>query len=757
MSIETTYKTLLTEDFIKEELGKGNAVSAITLENQITTEFADKDLSIPQFKASTFHTSRLESSSATKKNSTFLAMRQDLRALYKNMLELTDVSLKSFERWGLEAENIEKELIDLEERISNLLILTQDTEGFHSILIDNFTDTSKIDLDFTTAELDLQSASIEMGASTGTFNRIFLNDVLLPDDATFKVRTTVNFLARIDAVNALLSNPFEQESETWWTNITMKKREPVVTELTVRLNPDAPITINKIFMELHDSAESSPVSITPLFSTDNVNFLQLPTNTFTIEARTTATFSFSDISAKWIKFILTKRGPDPSSSTEFFSYQFGFKNIKFFTQGFSSTTKQFFVSEPLSVRDIDLSDVLQFERLTLETCERIETNTAIDYFITTSNTPIVPLTVSTDINTTAQWLPITPVNRSTATHPKILDVGEVFERDIGDTETVQISYDGRATDTDFINPAQTFQLLSKVSAGLQDVTVTSTVPRYNFVNSNDRILNYQIKDVDYTGSTPTTGTKLEIEEANVVIFRNVGAQSLDATDVSTKVREIQRGWRFQDPFYTCVIEIQNPDGMEIDVGDKPIVIDDVSYTNKINGTVLTGKTATTDGIHKIKVHKKNWVEIVADAVSLSDLKTKDPLYPFNHKLLIEGYIYVAAYPSTDEQIYQGADVFAETTMKKVSPFDIAHNIAVDNYTVYTLDRDVPNSHAGTNSPTRVFLLKIDENNPDFQNERFVIRFKEINLLQKYLRLRADFSTSDTKVSPELLSYKIKLG
>jgi hypothetical protein len=70
---------------------------------------------------------------------------------------------------------------------------------------------------------------------------------------------------------------------------------------------------------------------------------------------------------------------------------------------------------------------------------------------------------------------------------------------------------------------------------------------------------------------------------------------------------------------------------------------------------------------------------------------------------------------------------------------------------------VPSSHTGGNSPTRVFLLKIDDTNPDFQNERFMIRFKEVNLLQKYLRLRADLSTSNEQISPTLFSYKIKLG
>jgi hypothetical protein len=88
-----------------------------------------------------------------------------------------------------------------------------------------------------------------------------------------------------------------------------------------------------------------------------------------------------------------------------------------------------------------------------------------------------------------------------------------------------------------------------------------------------------------------------------------------------------------------------------------------------------------------------------------------------------------------------------------------NNIAVDKYDVYALDRDAPKSHeiGHINDPTRVFVLKVEEETADFQNERFVLRFKQINELRKFLRLRADFETEDAAISPTLHSYKIKVG
>ena len=766
MAIESTYRTLLIEDFIKNQLSRGVSVSAIDIEDEIDESIAGLDLTNPQFIAEDHHVQRVENSSATKHKDTFLDIRQDLRVLYKDMINLTKTSIEAFERWGLESFSIEKRLIDLEDRIENLLILTQDTQGFSGIIVDNFTDTGKVDLTNSTAEVDIECAAVEMVADPSVFSRIFLNELELPDDVTFKVRTTIDFLSRVDQVEAILSDPFNQESKTWWSNITMRTRGPVTTELTVRLNPDGPIKLSRIFMELHDSAESSPISITPLYTVDNINFNQLPTNTFTIEAKSVAAFSFEEVEAKWIKFILTKRGPDPSGGTEFFNYQFGFKNIRFFEQAFSQDDTQHMITTPLFLTDPDnLDDVVSFDKLTLETCERIETGTAINYFITVSDNAAVPLIANENINETAEWFPISPVNRTIQPHPVILNVGDVTEQTFGDDEVVKVAYDGRATDPDFVNPSASFKLLSKSGTTILDESITATVPRYNFINTNDRILDRQIKDSVYTGS----GTDpLIINEGEILILRNIGAQALDPDDVLNKVREIQRGWGFNDPFYSCVIEIQNPDGMEIDVGDQPITIDDVVFTNKVDSNILTGKTETTTGLHRIKVHKKNWKEfkpdIDTDPVSgpiapvdqLDELIARDPLYPFNHKVIIEGFAYPSNYPETDEKVYQGADIFAELQMMLVSPFDIANNVAVDNFTVYALDRDAPISHTGGNSSTRVFVVKVDDSNPDFQNERFMIRFKEVNALRKYLRLRADLTTTNGKISPSLEGYKIKL-
>lgn len=772
MSIETTYKQLITEEYLRDRLSRGISVSAQDVVDELAAEFESMDLNVPQFNADMHKVERKENASASSFKNTFLTIRQDVRVLYKELINLAQVNSRAFERWDLESNNLEKRLIDLEERIDNLLLLTQDTEGYHSVIIDNFTDTSLVDLDASNIELDLMSATVEMSTSVGegVDERIFLNNLNEVNDVTFKVRTTVDQISRVDAVNSSLTNIFHQESKNWWTSINMKSQKPVTCELLVKLTNGEPIEISRIFMQLHDSSESSPVYITPLYSIDNRTFNQLPTNTYTLEAKTTAVFSFSTIEAKWIKFVLTKRGPDPSSGVDFFSYQFGFKSIQFFKRGFVVDVANTLITEPLYALNPQ-GEVQEFEKLVLETCERLETGTTINYFITASNDPDVPL--DNDLNPQGgPWIPISPIQRATRVHPVIMDVGDILEITIGDTELddsdteiVTISYDGRSTNPDFVNPDADFKLLSRdpgTGNVIQGDRSASSSPRYAFQNSNDRLLNYQIKYTD----NGVSGSALNIDLDNLMVFRNIGAKGFELNDVNNLVRNVQRGWRYEEPYYICVIEIQNPNGMTIDVGDNNIIIDDVSYSNIIDNTILTGKSGIPgdsgrdSGVHSIKVHKNNWREVTPNLNTLTELKAADPLYPYNHKMLIEGYAYGDSYPETEEKLYTGVDLFAGYVMQRISPFDLINNIPANRYDVFALDLDAPKSHDAPNddnNPTRVFLLKIDESNPDFQNERFVIRFNLINELRKYLRLRADLYTENANIGPALHAYKIKLG
>ncbi len=749
MAIDVTYRKLLTEDYLLSELKKGEIPSAEDLSDVVDALLADVDFTLPQFKADNYRAVEDQSSSVSSFNLMQKDLLRDLQALYTEMLMLTEISTQDYERWGLEADTLEKILEKLENRIENLLLLTKDTEGYHSFLVDNFTDWQLIDRDLTTATVDPVGQIVTLGATGNKDTKVYLNS-LPTANLSFKVRNTTDLISRVDAPGQVLGNIFKQSSAIWSTQIIMGKNRPVTCELIVKLG-DLPVKISRILIRLNDSARSSPISVTPLYSNDNFNFSQLPTNTYTQEIRSLATFSFEELEATWIKFILIKNGPDPVSTTSNLVYQFGFREISFFSEAFDSADVQQVYSVPLSVPTAaDPNEVVEFSKVTLEVCERIEPGTTINYYLTASDDPEVPVDVDT------VWVPVTPLSRVTGSQPRVIDLGDIENIEKGVEEIVTISHDPLETDETFINPGSTFHLLSQNADGdILDDIVVADAARYIFTNSHDRILNYQIKTSDYVGSG--TGDILTFDEASLVVFRNVGEKGLDPEESTTRVRDVQRGWKFKDPYYITVIEIKKPEGITIDFGDKPVIIDDIRYTNVVSPKVLSGKTGTKKGVHTIKVHKDNWQSISPNLETLDEIQAEDTLYPYNHKLLIEGYEYPSTYSNNQEKIYLGVDLFASELMKRVSIFDLAHSVQANQYKFFALDRDAPETHTDGNESTSVFVVKVDDANTDFPNEQFVIRFNLVNQRYKYLRFRADLSTTSAKVSPGLDSYKIKLG
>ena len=281
-----------------------------------------------------------------------------------------------------------------------------------------------------------------------------------------------------------------------------------------------------------------------------------------------------------------------------------------------------------------------------------------------------------------------------------------------------------------------------------DETKTTTVNRYLPVNTNDRILNYQFKCPKHSSIADSESDYFLMDPASLVIFRNVGAQGLSSTDTASKTRGVQRGWGFADPYYYCVVDVENPDGLTLDVGDATIWIDDEPKRGR--------QAKLTEGTHRVKVHKSNWYAVEPNKNTLAELIAADPLYPYNHKLLIEGYAYGSSFDDTEDQIYTGVDLFAQSKMQKVKIFDFINSVASNDYTRFAIDYDLAGSYGNTYS-NMVIVIKVDESLSDSVNEQFLIRFRAVDQKFRYIRLRVDFETTDTELTPLLSGYKIKLG
>ena len=288
------------------------------------------------------------------------------------------------------------------------------------------------------------------------------------------------------------------------------------------------------------------------------------------------------------------------------------------------------------------------------------------------------------------WSNITPANRLDTPYPKIIPVGSIESQESGTSVTLDL--------------------------------VTS----FNYKNSGDKLLDYTIQK--QSGD--------EIPTKYITIWRDVGQ-----SDRTILTRESATGWQFDGSFYTTYIKIDNVNGMYIELGD--------TYA-ELDSQQVTGSVFLFAGTHKFKTSKLNWVELdpAFDPLDESEFKNGDPLYPYNHKLLVEGFTYNVSY--TDEKVYFGVDLYASYIMENVSLLDFNYNVKNADYTRYAVVVD-------DTLDTVSFLVKYNNNISDFSNELFYITYKSIQKDKTDIRFRATLKTEDIEVSPILAGYRIKVG
>lgn len=757
MAISDIYATKVLEDIIRGYLEQGTVPTIEQITEDYDAFISTNDIDAPLFDFNDYTVERNESSSASKGTNTFTAIKQDMDILIQAAYQTAQKSTRLFNRWSTKADKIENRIIDMNARIGRLLTITEDTSGFFDSVGDKFTDTSKIDLDLSSnIEINLEQNIVTMSKDTGasgSVTRVFLNDLSQSQSRFSLITNNSKIIRTTKEKNTAGIYAFYDEERFWKNHVyTSEKVTPLLAELTLSLTEA--IDVSVIRFKLHSSESNSGTIITPLYSTDGINYNRLPTTETTLETLGTAEFVFPELSATHFKFILEKQGHDLIDGSGFYIYEFGAKEIAFFKEGFSSDSdsKGTMVSKPLSLTDSDGS-LVTFNKVTLDVCESVPNLTKLDYFVavardldgepswlTTTGFSTDPIVGGVD---TRLWSPISPTSRDESLAPELLDFASLsdFSR-----EGISLSYDRDGGG--FTSPAQTFNVMTTTTVLTgTDEAATNTAGtdnrRYFMPRTSNKILDLQIeKDVN-------------LDLRKIVLWRNVGSKGITPGDTAEQVRGIQKGWEYNAPFYSTVINIENSQGLTIDVGNNPIRIDNVNYTGVIGPNVLS------KGTHKVRIHKDYWREVPPSLTSLSALQAADVLYPYNQKLLIEGYQYDSAW--TEEVKYNGVDRFAGLLCDRVGVFDMIHNIQDTDYSKFALDTDAPATSTFDDPPNEatplsyVFLINSNSAVADFMNEEFVLEFNLTDELYSYIALKAELSTESTLIGPVFDEYKIKLG
>ena len=106
------------------------------------------------------------------------------------------------------------------------------------------------------------------------------------------------------------------------------------------------------------------------------------------------------------------------------------------------------------------------------------------------------------------------------------------------------------------------------------------------------------------------------------VLRNAGNNEVGQNGNALKIRGLDNGWSFNGTRYETIVYVGATDGEVLDFGNTFIFID---------GEEKTGQIVLSAGFHRISVYKENWISL-----DLSRGFILDPLYPYNHKYLVEG-------------------------------------------------------------------------------------------------------------------------
>ena len=734
MKIESVYQILILKRVIDDLLTSGSSLSESNIEENYNA-IVNSGLSTPRFSKDIAKIVYGEEAIADDWKDLLYKAKDDIEVLFSAATDLITTESILSERWDAELTALEKEVKDLTNREQELLHHLSDTTGYFSSVGDDFASENSFKIvdqmspypyellkDYSSvvpARIDVGMHTVSIPPATDgsdTTTKIDLHDID-SQDIKFTVQSLKDMASSVEAKHSELVNIFSPRDKVWKHIVRMKKPGKVTGVLQAKISNNT-VDISKIEINLHTTSPDDSFTITPQYSTDGKNWYFIPNINLMKTGYDTIVYTFSTISTGYIRFIIEKDNYD-YEARGLYTYEFGIEEIRLYNDSFSTTQSAIYQtnwmypkkgSNILEKAAEYLDSEFKFTRASIEVCEDVPEDTEIDYYLSVDQ---------------KSWHPVDPINRPNPVRPVVVDF---TERGTYTVSGVAVAYDSSKTN----DPEEIFpgRYLHMIEPGTNSIYITdsNTFADRPYIPSRIEhgLLDYILHED--THIVPDT----------MLIWRNVG----EVGDTLT-VRDDPRGWRVEGSYYTTVVKINSTSGLDIDLGNREASVD--------GGAPVRGKINIPYGIHTFSTHQDNWAAVDSGATSLSDLIQKDPLYPYNHRLLIEGYSYGSSYDG--ERIYRGVDRFAAYLLK---PTDLRlfKTLPNDEYGRYALVKEI--TYDSSNKYTGI-VVKFDPSNDDFVNEKFV--YELIAAPDKWDKIcfMAILRTRNSAVTPVFSKYVIRLS
>lgn len=230
-----------------------------------------------------------------------------------------------------------------------------------------------------------------------------------------------------------------------------------------------------------------------------------------------------------------------------------------------------------------------------------------------------------------------------------------------------------------------------------------------------------------------------INEPSKVDIRTLKVLRNTSDNLNDYVLGFNKGWNKNSKGeISTTLYVDSLSGISIDFGSKG------AFFNK---KYKTGLVYLPYGYTEFVTNESNWSEVEFDLLDEKSLKSKDMLYPYNHKLLIEGYNYSKSFKGNKP--YQGVKAYFGKLLeyKPIEQFeslDIEDNSFFNCFTIEERD-------------SKLYLkVKVDKSSSTWKSETIKVQFSYQSNLSNVLFVKAVLNTDDEKKSPLIKSFNIRL-
>jgi hypothetical protein len=287
---------------------------------------------------------------------------------------------------------------------------------------------------------------------------------------------------------------------------------------------------------------------------------------------------------------------------------------------------------------------------------------------------------------------------------------------------------------DYLDQSVDYVSFGNSSAAGTSFRVESTQDDYSVVEEPNIL-----DDLDFQ-TEAILNTAIDEDFADVVPIRSIVIKRNLSNNTVDSVYGASPGW-FVDPIteeYTTTVYIDSDEGRLIDFGPTGI---------KVNGVLKKGTVELFQGYSILTTSSANWLEIQGDLTNSDALENADPLYPYNHKYLIEGYNYPMSFRG--EKIYNGVDEYFGRLLEYIPPekFNALDEVGIQELTYYTID---------TSDGNLYFKIIVDKTYSSWKQELvsadWIVQADSTNEIY----VKAVLTTSNREHTPIIEDYMVRV-